>query len=336
MGIKNLKTLINKYSPDSIKKIEIKTLSNKKIAIDISIYLYKYKYGCKTNSNKQLITSFLKQLVQLKKFNITPIYIFDGKPPSEKTDIITERKNNKRIKYERIESLTKKIEEVNKIIENEKENNKKIIYLDNLKEMKKEINKLTLSIISISKEDIILIKRLFDFTGTQYYQADTEAEIICSRLVKYNLVDGVFSNDTDVLPNFGKFLYTDFDYHKNYVTEINLSSILENTNLNIQEFIDICILCGCDYTTKINSIGPINAFKLIKKHKNIENILENIKENDKYKIDENFLNKFKFKEARLIFNKDYDINIIDKKDINKKELIIFLKENQVKFDIRLL
>ena len=40
---------------------------------------------------------------------------------------------------------------------------------------------------------------------------------------------------------------------------------------------DFCILCGCDYTTKIVGIGPVNAYKLIKEHKNIENIIATIK-----------------------------------------------------------
>ena len=82
-------------------------------------------------------------------------------------------KNNKRSKYDRIELLNKKIEEVNKIIHNEKDKNKNNIYFDNIKEMKKEINKLDMSIISITKDDIILIKNLFDnfiISEIQYYK----------------------------------------------------------------------------------------------------------------------------------------------------------------------
>jgi flap endonuclease-1 len=30
------------------------------------------------------------------------------------------------------------------------------------------------------------------------------------------------------------------------------------------QFIDFCILCGCDYTPKIPQIGPIKAYKMIK------------------------------------------------------------------------
>ena len=58
MGIKNIKVLINKYSPQSIRKINLKELTGKTIAIDVSIYLYKYKYGNNNNEVKNFLTSF--------------------------------------------------------------------------------------------------------------------------------------------------------------------------------------------------------------------------------------------------------------------------------------
>ena len=45
-----------------------------------------------------------------------------------------------------------------------------------------------------------------------------------------------------------------------------------------EEFVDLCILCGCDYTHSIGGIGPGTAFKLISECKTIENVLEKIEE----------------------------------------------------------
>ena len=70
------------------------------------------------------------------------------------------------------------------------------------------------------------------------------------------------------------------------------------------EFIDLCILCGCDYTTNITGVGPVKAFKYIKKFDIIENVLARIERENKnpwktkkYHIPENFL----FREARELF-----------------------------------
>ena len=45
---------------------------------------------------------------------------------------------------------------------------------------------------------------------------------------------------------------------------------------NILQFIDLCILLGCDYCDSIKGIGPKKAVELINKHKCIEKIIENL------------------------------------------------------------
>lgn len=54
--------------------------------------------------------------------------------------------------------------------------------------------------------------------------------------------------------------------------------MMSEFDLTYEEFIDMCILCGCDYTTTIEGVGPITAFKLIKEFKTIENVIEHLKE----------------------------------------------------------
>ena len=65
-----------------------------------------------------------------------------------------------------------------------------------------------------------------------------------------------------------------------------------------RQFIDLCILLGCDYCEKIGGIGRVRAYQLIQEHKTIENILEAIKrDKKKYTIPEDW----KYKEARELF-----------------------------------
>ena len=42
------------------------------------------------------------------------------------------------------------------------------------------------------------------------------------------------------------------------------------------QFIDMCILLGCDYCDSIRGIGPKRAVDLIKQHRTIEGILKHI------------------------------------------------------------
>lgn len=87
--------------------------------------------------------------------------------------------------------------------------------------------------------------------------------------------------------------------------------LLESFEMTMDEFIDLCILCGCDYTKNIGGIGPVKAFKFIKDHGTIEKVLIKIEEDDedpkkksKYIIPADF----KFKESRELFTNPDVIN----------------------------
>ena len=63
--------------------------------------------------------------------------------------------------------------------------------------------------------------------------------------------------------------------------------VLAELDLTADQFVDLCILCGCDYTDKIAGIGPVRALALIKKHGSLEAVLESL-DSDKYKIPDPF------------------------------------------------
>merc|ERR1712139_573866 len=72
---------------------------------------------------------------------------------------------------------------------------------------------------------------------------------------------------------------------KKTIFEVELSVALEQLGVSMDQFIDFCILCGCDYTDTLKGVGPSTAIKLILQHGSIEKVLENI---EKEKIPPNF------------------------------------------------
>ena len=57
---------------------------------------------------------------------------------------------------------------------------------------------------------------------------------------------------------------------------IDHDAVLESFQLDQYEFIDLCILCGCDYTGSIGNMGPSTAYKYLVQYKNIEGVLHRI------------------------------------------------------------
>lgn len=85
MGIKHLNRYIQTQCKSSIKQIHLSELTNKKIVIDTSIYLYRYA------SDNTLLENFYLMISIFRQYNIIPLFIFDGKPPKEKKDLLKKK-----------------------------------------------------------------------------------------------------------------------------------------------------------------------------------------------------------------------------------------------------
>ncbi|RWW03944.1 hypothetical protein BHE74_00018880 [Ensete ventricosum] len=71
------------------------------------------------------------------------------------------------------------------------------------------------------------------------------------------------------------------------VMEFEVSKILEELKLSMDQFIDLCILSGCDYCNSIKGIGGQTALKLIRQHGCMENILQNVNK-ERYHVPEDW------------------------------------------------
>ena len=80
------------------------------------------------------------------------------------------------------------------------------------------------------------------------------------------------------------------------VQEYDYAKVLEELKLTEDQFVDLCILCGCDYAGSIRGVGPKSALNLIRAHGTIEKVLENI-DRAKYPVPE----PFPFEQARKLF-----------------------------------
>ena len=281
MGIKIMTQLIKQKSPDSIQHVNLYTLKDKKVAIDISILLYKslinvrYNGDYLRNKDGKIIShiqGIYTKTVQYLSLGIIPIYIFDGKPPPEKKECIQER--------------NKKAQECKEKME----------LTDNIQE-KQNLEKGT---VRIKKEYIDDLKQLFNHMGVSYFHPDGEAEAYASELCRIGYVHAVITEDMDTLA-YGCPLLIRNCIDKSLrrpeiITTFNFQKMIEDFKMTHEEFIDMCILCGCDYCPTIPKVGSVRAFKNILDYKTIENYIESGKSPE---ISEEF--KLKYPVARKLF-----------------------------------
>lgn len=89
------------------------------------------------------------------------------------------------------------------------------------------------------------------------------------------------SEDMDTLTFNTPILYRHLTFSeakKEPINEINLQLILEGLEMEMSQFIDLCILLGCDYLEPIKGIGPKSALKLVREYGGLKGVVEHLRE----------------------------------------------------------
>lgn len=313
MGIKGLHKFLETNTKRGIKEISTRKLENKVIALDASIFIYQYSSAIrstiddlKTSEGKVTthIHGILTKTLSILKKKIKPIYIFDGKPPDIKQNILDIRKSNKTVATDELLQVQKKIIKLKKKLEITPETiediENQLSNINKLKELNDTLIKLQKRTVGVTSEQIDECKEIIKLLGIPIIEALEEADSQCAYLVKDDMAEYVASEDMDILTFGAKKLIRKLSA-KETVVEYDLEIILNELELNQNEFIDLCILLGCDYTNTIPRVGPKKAYDLIKEYRSIDNILKMCPEfqgkNPKYNIPENFI----YEQARNYF-----------------------------------
>jgi len=296
MGIKYLNRFLQDHCKDSIKKMCLYELSGKKVVIDISIYMYRYL------SDEALLENIYLLISILRINNIVPLFVFDGKPPKEKDDLLKERKNNKKIAEDKYNELQNQLN-----IEHGKENEK----------IQEEMTQLKKEFVRLHHTDIKNVKLLIQSLGVSYIDAPGEADKLCAKLVNKNLAYACLSEDMDMFVYGCKRVLRYLSLLNKTVVMYEMKDILIEIDMNFKDFKDICIISGTDYNIHNNNNNNLNNtlkyFRKYRKTKNKNNSF--ISWLEEYT---DYINPLEIREISKIFNLD---NVPELKNCLKTKII---------------
>ena len=305
MGIKQLFKFLSENAPRSIKPQTMDNYTGRVLAVDASTCLYQFIVAIRLGAENQHaslmndagevtshIGGFLNRTLRMLEAGIKPVYVFDGKPPEFKMAELEERRE----KRQKAEADLKEAVEAGDA------------------EAVLKQTKRTVKVTPKMNQDV---RRLLKMMGCPIIEAPCEAEATCAQMAKLGKVYGSVTEDMDVL-TFGSpvMIKNMFSTQPTGTTttpgmkpgqrpvyEVNLAVALEQLNVSMDQFIDFCILCGCDYADTLRGVGPHTGFKLIVEHGSIEEV---VKHTDEAKIPPDWM----FKEARHLF-KEPDVIAAD-------------------------
>nr|CCD16055.1 unnamed protein product [Trypanosoma congolense IL3000] len=287
MGVLGLSKLLYDRAPGAIKEKELKCYFGRRIAIDASMAVYQFVIAMKGFQEGQSVeltndagevTSHLNGIffrtLRMIDEGLRPIYVFDGKPPS--------------LKNSELDSRRQRAEEAKHEYEKAKEEGDD-----------EAMEKMSKRMVRVSREQMDEVKTLLQLMGIPVVQAPSEAEAQCAELVRKDKAWAVGTEDMDALAFGARVMLRHLTYgeaKKRPIAEYHLEDILELAGMTMEQFIDLCILLGCDYVPKIPGIGPHKAWEGIKKYGSMEAFLESL-DGTKYVVPEGF----NYVEARNFF-----------------------------------
>ncbi|NWU96679.1 FEN1 endonuclease, partial [Upupa epops] len=283
MGIHGLAKLIAEVAPSAIRENDIKAYFGRKVAIDASMSIYQFLIAVRQGADvlhdadgdatSHLMGMFYRT-IRMVESGIKPVYVFDGKPPQLKAGELAKR-SERRLEAE------KQLQEAQEAGEEE------------------NVEKYSKRLVKVTQQHTDECKRLLSLMGIPYVEAPGEAEASCAALVKAGKVYAAATEDMDCL-TFGSPVLmrhlTASENKKLPIQEFHLNRILQDLELTWEQFVDLCILLGCDYCESIRGIGPKRAVELIREHKSIEKIVQRI-DTKKYPLPDNWLHR----EAQQLF-----------------------------------
>ena len=248
MGIQHLNTYIRKSaSREAIKKVGLSWLNGKVIAVDISIYLYRFL------SEQALLENIYIMISLFRYYNITPIFVFDGKAPVEKKQLLEKRHYDKQIAEKQYNMLREQLSCTKYKDPNYKETKEELY--ESMQSLKKKF-------VRLKRTDIAKVQELMKAFDVTYIEADGEADELCARLVIKKVAYACLSEDMDLFvygcPRVLRYL----SLINETVVIYNLDIIISNLGISFKEFKEICIISGTDYNISIDN--RTNLYKTLK------------------------------------------------------------------------
>lgn len=342
MGIEGLSKLLLEKASSAVKEVSLEEFRGSFIPVDVSSYLYQFAFNSESKGKGSYLRGFFEMIVTFHKYQIRPIFVFEGHASSAKSKTLAARRDATNDKYVRINELSQDIVSILGLNPVPESTMSQTLTLEELltanptirptseqlaqiSAKQAEIAKHQKNIIHISREMIDNLKQLFTLCNTPHLQARGEADFMCVKLCKMGYGAAVCSEDLDILThgaNLIRGINGQLFRTKSLVLFYHLPTVLTSLKMTQEEFTDMCILCGCDYCQSPRGIGPKTAYSLINEHRTIEKIQAT---NKKFNMNED---SFTFKLARKEFQKSEDetptIDLTEFKLGNRSEISKYL------------
>lgn len=268
MGIKGLSKVIK--DSGCVTEVPYSDIPKGVYGVDVSVYLYPSKYQADIKGKGSHIKAFFDMIVKWTNLGHKLVMVFDGQCVDAKKATVDKRTSvydSKEMELLSICQETTPGVEIKDVYEYSRElkDTGKLSDMNFLK-----VSQILKNHIVIEDSDYLDLEKLFKLCGVPFLKAEGEADCMLTTLYKNSIIDGVISEDSDMLTHgvdvVIRGIIDGVCRKKDVVQMYNLDNILEALGITYSQFVDVCILGGCDYCETVKGIAFKTGLKLIKKH----------------------------------------------------------------------
>ncbi|KAJ5111246.1 hypothetical protein N7532_001781 [Penicillium argentinense] len=283
MGIKGLHGLLKSIQ----KPCHLKKFSGQTLGVDAYGWLHRGTVACSVDlvldrPTRKHIDFVLNRVRMLLYFGVIPYLVFDGDNLPSKSG--TEQDRHR--KRQESKALGLELQRKGKVPEAYQEFQKAV---DVTPYMARQL------IEELKEMDV------------QYVVAPYEADAQLVYLEQQGHIDGIISEDSDLLVFGAKRLLSKLDPHGECI-EINRADFTACREVSLvgwsdADFRRMCILSGCDYLANIPKMGLKTAYRSIRKYKTVEKALRMIQFDGQFKVPADYLTNFKQAELTFLYQR---------------------------------
>ena len=143
--------------------------------------------------------------------------------------------------------------------------------------------------------------------NVQYVVAPYEADAQMTFLERQGIVNGIISEDSDLLVFGVQRLLSKLDQHGECV-EINRQDFSACREVSLTGWTDadfrrMCILSGCDYLPNISNLGLKTAYRSIRRFKTVEKSVRMLQLEGQFRVPPDYLKEFKRAELTFLYQR---------------------------------
>jgi 5'-3' exonuclease len=244
----------------------------------------------------------------LKRFNVTPVFVFDGCKLEAKAGEIERRKAKRKRLLDRVDHCRHELAKVqSELLRNQadkaepqlraepEEPSEETEIVRDVPEtpppkapranqwrrsveiqsrvLTQQLENLEGQVVWVSPQQIADCQTLLRLAGIPVLVAQHDSEASCAAMCASGQVAAVISEDMDTLAFGSAVLLRDCRPQRRLATEIRLEVILDRLKLSYEQFVDVCILLGCDFSQAWRAVSHKDALPLIQEHGSIETVI---------------------------------------------------------------